>query len=462
MIKFFQTTKFWQINQDSKYLNSKKGTFLAYPFLALLIFFSSCEPNNNLGLEVQPTEGQIGVEFTDTLNVAFTQYQIPADSFTIYHAGINAPNLPLGAYNDPIFGLVDAQLVFDFSEGTPLPEEYTLDSAVYVIGIKDLYQFNSGQDSTPTSQPLTFEIYQLTEELASDDTIRADFEVAYDPTPIARLENVTVEINGDSIEFFNKKLGPSLIFKMDQAWAENMMSLQNPQLEPGLLIKVVDPEGLSLDEGSVLNTFPANYTGTEVVFIYNTDEQDSLTRVIYTTDESVYYSKINHDYTGTLAGDALANPHNRNNVFVQAGGGIRTRLKITDLKEFAETTNMVVNKAEIIFPVVENEEYEGVSAFLALKMTENGTLGDAIFYPEPGGVAAQPSGAFYNEDCNCYTLDITLYIQEQVEAFRTGEDENFGFCLIPAVDNQSVNRSLFEGIDNNGNLQLKITYTPVN
>ena len=106
----------------------------------------------------------------------------------------------------------------------------------------------------------------------------------------------------------------------------------------------------------------STFQGSALLVYYNNDENtidleedeepDTLSQVYLITQYSARVSAIEHDYTGTPFLENLDSEEVEDDlVYVQPTGGLKSRITISGLESWKDSTNMGINKAEIIFHV---------------------------------------------------------------------------------------------------------------
>jgi hypothetical protein len=213
---------------------------------------------------------------------------------------------------------------------------------------------------------------------------------------------------------------------------------------------------LTLDE---LTT--SDYLGTGLVLYYNNDENNSAEETdtmfipLLVSEFSARVNSMEHDYSNTPFEDNLNSELVEDSlIYVQATGGLKSRILIEDLESWKDSINTAINKAELIFEVdtfasdIKNFALPSQLLFTVVDEEGNEFLPiDYVFDP------AYYGGAI-GEDYT-YRFNITQHLQEIIE----GSADNYGFFLTPANKNNEARRVVLKGSKSKTGIKLVITYS---
>lgn len=442
------------MNSNILLSNSLKQLGL-FAFFLLLLTTQSCKrPDTNIGSEILPNEDFLGASQTDTLTIK---------TFVSKEDSIRTNNLSsamLGKLVDPRIGHAVTASIYSqvrLSTTNPtFPSNAVVDSVV--MGLVYDGEFFG------TIKPQQFHVYELDESLFIDsayysnqrkrvvlnDLIKPGFE-SYVPNP----EGIIVVGTDTVIPQLRLQLQESLGYQLLQAPAEALAS--NDQFLEFFKGFYITPDQFS--DGGVFNfDLVDSDSKLNVYYHYEDDAGETITtRYDFSINsECSYFTEMRHSYRGSqlqelenemeVNGDILG--------YVQAGGGLRTRVDIPFLNDFNSFENISVNRVQLIVPFEDDPKFPVQSSlFLVYKDTEGEfrLLPDQLFGTISGS-------ADYVADR--YIFNISLYIQRVL----TGEIESQGLYLVSRNSGVSVNRSIIHGPlynpeNINDNMRLVFTFS---
>ena len=170
---------------------------------------------------------------------------------------------------------------------------------------------------------------------------------------------------------------------------------------------------------------------------------------------SARVNSIQHDYSQAPFYDNLNSEAVQDSlVYVQATGGLKSRILIDQLSSWKDSVNVGVNKAELIFQIdtaaSQVSRFPPPSQMLFTIVDSTGIERlpvDYVFSP-----------AFYGGGLNSdytYRFTITQHLQRIID----GDAKNNGFFLVPAVKNSQANRAVIKGSTSADGVKLVITYS---
>jgi len=225
----------------------------------------------------------------------------------------------------------------------------------------------------------------------------------------------------------------------------------------GLYIK---SEKETSEGGSIISL-----VGTTLRLYYNNDENDEKNEpdtlyMPYSVSQfSARVNSIEHDYSGTEFFDGLNDETSEDSlIYVQATGGLQSKIYIDDLTNWKDSVNTAINKAELVFQVdtlaSEVEKYPPPRQLLFTVLDEDGQeflpvdyLFSPVFY-----------GGRLNTEDYTYSFNITQHLQQIIDE----DAENNGFFLTPARKNSEANRVILKGSKSQPGIKLIITYSKFN
>ena len=449
---------FWQINRMKNILDFFKGVNPIYPFVVIFILVVSCKKEDKLGLSVQPDDGQIGFASSDSFQLGIKH--ILPDSLL----SSNRSSVLLGSYVDPEFGLTKSTFITQLrlSSNSLTFDNIVVDSAVLSLRLDNAYG-KAGLD-TFNLTPQTFRVYELADAIDRDSSYYHNDNFNWGTTVIG--EAVDVQPNfGDSIDAPEGKEPPQFLIRMDQTWAQNLLtqdaSIFNSNddfLNHLKGIAIVPENNQSIGEGEVLYLNPVSIY-SRMTFYYHEVGGDTTSVEFLINDSCARISHFEHDYNGTSAGTALMNATDSPEmIYLQAMGGTWADLEFTDLFERFKDENVIINLAELRLSVVENsDDYPTIATMNLLKYNKDG---EEEFLPDANAFL----DGTYDSENKEYVFKISRYVEQLLADYKNGEDNNFGLVILPTNNGISGNRTIIYGPGHTGEnkLKLKIYYTPIN
>jgi len=453
--------------------------------LALLTF--ACEEPGEIGLDINPENGNFVARYAEIpLENSITQHE---DVLSDNSARVNFQSqnpisdgrLLVGSYTSPEFGAFKSRAFSSFSLGQAgfTPEGFSFDSLILYARVEYVY----GNNFTGTKRIF---IHELEEDIKRDSVYLTKNSTPYSLEPIGEFNFDFSPFDSTRIDTLMKtRISDELGMKLlDSAQADTMNFYNNEELRKffkGLAFVPEENSGLvagihAESQATFMRLHIHNATDTSFFdFIIPGYTQDTL----YTTNSSGeedtlyvtrnftrYYNNVELDKTGSpIAGipgfyedfetdDGLS--------YIQGSSGIFTKLNFGNFIQFLDTVkNLVINRAELIIPVVSYEDYLEPSPALDLYLTDESNRfvesnADSLktIYVTSGRVTYTESA---NENIGEYIGDITPYIQALTSGNSTdtlvliGQSGLFNSVL-------TVNQTVIE----KDNILLKIYYSSIN
>jgi hypothetical protein len=348
-------------------MNFKK---IALLFIATA-FFASCHKNDSpVGVYILPGSDQLGAAYAEI--PASVSYTIFDD--TTYTKNISNANI-FGSMNDPVFGRSDASIYSSFE----VPGEIALgalgpnpvlDSAVLILvyahGVATLGD---------TSQPLSLDVFPLTEKIHADSSYYSSRNISYNKNYnlieggqsksfYPRL-NTLVKANKDDQVFtypeirvrLRKEFGEMLF---NYNYLGSLSAFQN--VFPGLFITA---NRSVLPQPAYGSIFYIDMNSSQISLYYHNDNGVQPVQPIKCGPNSLRFGHFEHDRK-FLAEPGLANqlysPFDtlnlgKNNIYLQGNAGLKVKIKFPQLSTWADS-NIVINKAQLEFrPDLSKSDY---------------------------------------------------------------------------------------------------------
>ena len=376
-------------------------------------------------------------------------------SFPVYYL--------VGDFQNPAYGRVSCNSYFqaildndDFSPGSDIK----YDSMVLVLD--PLYSFGAPDGL------IKIGIHRLKENL-NVETIYHTFDKAeYDKTPMATESFTAQELLNKRLRIHLDDLGQELAQKnREQSFASEFFTDNSRFTDYFKGFALITEFG----ENAILGFSPeisSNSSQTGLYFYYNfiLDPNTPDADTIYASYkfginlEGAGFNQIiseRPEQLSTLksAGELVSSTETMNQGFIQAGSGVLTELQIPNILDFKERyNNVIVNRAEIVIPSIENDiqYYEPPETIFMFRSNENQRI-----LPFEQGAFGEIGIALKSNDQ--YLIDITDYFQALIE----GREEESGYIFIPTLNGSTVNQFIFNGPKSDAEpIKLLVYYIPIN
>jgi len=232
-------------------------------FCVVMLFVSACEkPDRGIGGELLPQDDILNLFFTDSITVRAYNSSKP-DSVRTSPASTGF----LGTYNDPVMGQHSSEIYFQLrlpASNVSFEEEgatLELDSAVLSLDYTGSF--------IGELNPMTFEVYELSEEMSLDSVYysNATFEIMPDNIVDPSRAEITPSPAFPTIVLDSTTVENRLRIHLQTAWAEKFIDPANTaNLETsdafsewfkGLHVKTETTDGAILSIGltSIISSF---------------------------------------------------------------------------------------------------------------------------------------------------------------------------------------------------------------
>lgn len=440
--------------------NFRIKTRLAFFLFLFITFFTSCNKNEELGLNVQPTEDIMGIIFTNSIPViAYTVYE---DSFRTDEVTYNL----IGSYIDPIFGLTNAGAYTQFkltTSAVSFGANPVCDSVVLSLAYQGFYG-----DTTTT---LTLNVFEIADNMNINSNYYSNELLGVYKNNLA---NISFKPNlKDSVKVGNTKYAPHLRVNLKKILGQKFIDAS------GSSNLADNPNFLNFFKGLYINTNQVTSGGSILYFnflsaisklslYYHNDNDTAAYNFIidascarFTNFDHKRFSAADPLLKQQLAGDTILGD---SVLYVQAMAGTKIRIKFPDViglnKLLADTVNgrIAVYKAELVIKVDENTigNYAPPEKLILSKINKDGTLsfltdfayGDAYY------------GGSYSSVTKEYRFNLGQHIQD---ALMKGSFDDIGLNLVVSGGAVKANRAILLGNKRSqGNLKLEIMYTKIN
>ncbi len=425
---------------------------------SFLLFFSSCKK-----------DGELNPEFAKNSSIALFTNEIPITTKTVKTDSILTDNLStalIGEFQDSVFGNTKASCYFQVllsSNALKFGENIQLlstDSVVLSL------EYNGYYGDLTQSQ--TFEVYRLEEELNEETSYYSNSNVQ---TQSTILGNSTFVPNLDSMLSIKQpntfggidsiKVNPQLRIRLDNAIGDEILSKSDQaevsnnenftQFIKGL--KVESNSSPTMDNTNAILYFALTASNSKMTVYYH-DDTTAKSIDFPINSSSVRFNSFEHDHSGTPVELALNSSQDSLYSHLMAMSSVETIIRFSDINQFFNGERVLVNKAELFIPAV-NDSYlvnDFASSLIVVTEDESGTL---QFIPDFFEGSSYFGGNF-DAISQTYKFNITRYIQGLIN----GSISNNELVLLVTGSGVKSERVVIYGPKNPSNkIKLNLYYS---
>jgi len=419
----------------------------------LLSFLFSCEEPDIVGMEVQPPNDKLNVEFCDTITLS--AYSMEEDSIRTDETVYNL----LGSNYDPVFGKNSASFYSQFrlsSNNANFGTNPGLDSIV----LSFVY---AGRYGDTTAQQ-TVKVYELAESIYQDSAYYSNRDIL--TTGVALASKTFVPDIRDSVTVGSVKQAPQLRISLDPTLGQRFLDASSASLtdNTGFLefFKGIYVTAMPAASEGAIMLFDLLNSSSKITLYYHNDAADSL-QYNFVIDE--YCARINHFNHSKYQ---YADPYLRSEVsgdttkgdsilYLQSMAGLKIRIEYPYIKNLIKNGRIAINNANLIVAVDNNDaslpDYAPPPQLVLLEELDGKIR---LLLDQYEGMTYY--GGVYNSSKKEYKFNIARHIQQVVDGIK----ENLGLYLVVWLADRpnKANRVVLNGTKRqNGNLRLQITYT---
>ncbi|MCR4681359.1 MAG: DUF4270 domain-containing protein [Bacteroidales bacterium] len=434
--------------------------FKSIGLLAILVlFFSACnhEPSP-IGLDLID---QVGTEFSDTTSIV--AYSCLEDTINTTKMSANV----VGNIHDPIFGDSKASIYAQFAlsgSSVNFGDNPVIDSVVLTLQLSSYYG--------DTTSGVGIRVYQLTEGMSSQTHYYQNSTVAFNNTPLNyQLTNYTIAPK-TSVIVDTGEYTPHIRIRLSQAFGQYLLNNQSHMSSnsdfqsffKGLCISAISHTGST---GYMLITNMTSSLSAITLYYHNSASSTTTKYNFVCNTECPRFTNFTHEYNRSSNADfnqeVLAGDHSlgAKTLFVQATGGVKTRITFPHLQEAfkALDNRVVINRAELVITNVEpNEQFLVQPAALSIQGIEKNT-GKILYLPDDEVyTSSNYFGGVYNAERQEYRFRITEYVQNLILDNSTLSNS---INLVVKGSSVRANRLVFggTGLTDEKRLRLELSYT---
>jgi len=418
------------------------------------IILTGCDPDDQLGLDIQPPGDELNTLKTDTFAI-FAHSRL-ADSVRSDETAVSLA----GYYTDPVFGPVKASFCTQLrlsSNDVDFGDNVVIDSVVLHLEYYSIYG-NAKQNNK-----MTFEVYELQEPIYLDSSYYtfSTFETGQKLGSKTFVPNIH-----DSLYQGGEILTPQLRIPLSKNFGKRIVdaSAQGYMSSSSVFedfchgICVVPTNGNT--RGSIISFDVMSANSGLTIYYHNS--MDTLGYKFNITQASARFNSYNHfgfananpTLLGQLSGDTTLG---QQKLFLQPLGGAEIDLQIPNLKSLNSDFAVVIHRAELFVPADQDDHtQEYFPRPVKIKLVGKDEDGNYVNLTDYNLSPTIFSGE-YDKETGCYRFVITRHIQE----FITGGKENYGYALLVSGSAIYGNRVILNGPDSENGLRLEVSYTLV-
>lgn len=391
----------------------------------------------------------------------------------------------LGTFNDPVFGKTTS----DFAAQFRMNEVPNFANILFdKLELKLLYIESYGDTVTPQN----LKVYELQSDLDAEDTTRyyqdielkslAKTEVIGQVTHKAK--KLKLYYNPQTTNPASTKETPKdtviheIVFPLSASLAQKLMAVDlspdpnnpNPQNPNDKFIRQF--KGLyieadnTVNQGGGLMRIRANALDSHMRMYYHKPNDTTQYFVEYRmTSSAARVNRFVHDYSTTAFAASLDQMTQQDSlIYLQTTGGLSSKIKIPSLSNWKDSSDVAVNKAELIFKIepayLDTVLYPAPPKLILSLMDENGKVFNdrqQLIFPSDLSFSEAYYGGIYNKKDGTYRFNLAKHMQQIIK----GEIKNNGFYLTTDNKNAIYNRAVLKGATSKTGIRFEITYTKI-
>lgn len=420
-------------------MKNSRILFFSIALAMIAACLPSCKDDNSaIGTDLMPSS-DIMEFLCDTMSV---------ETYTVRDTHVETHNRtisPIGIINDPLFGQTTASCAFQLQLSTSNAQFNREIDTTNLEGVKLTLQLKYANMYGSSESAMKININRLLTDLYYDSVYYED--KTFDASEYELLSS------------------SNLVFGTDST-----MSIDMPE---SLIRSIISGNGSDAwSNERFINFFKGMYITTELTSgdgcIYALDLINSKSKMILTYNDTCtfdfnineYSSRVNmyaHDYTNADSElkNAIDNPETpTQSCYIQGLAGLKTKIKFPELTNLFDSTNIIINKAQLKVTLQEGTTLSTLPSPVAMSMTKILDNGQFDFLDDYKSNSKYFGGSFDETD-NSYTFNIPLHLQ----SLHDGESDN-GIYMV-ANDNRIVpyRAQLYGGSHTTNEIKIIVYYS---
>lgn len=423
--------------------------------ISLALGFGCKKTNSPFGKEVYDPDLLLDAEGIDTFSVEAFSELIDTTFSRNARFGL------LGAYNDPVFGIVAGSIFTQLRLASDNPDfgdlsTITVDSVVLAMEYRDQYGIGN--------VPQGFGVYRIVDALSIDSNYTTKSTTnTNDISLIAEgFSTVTPNvlerpvIGGDT-------LLPQLRLRLKNEFGEELLnSSTNGHMADndaflnffkGIHIKTEDANP-TVNSGAVYSLDLIDPDSKLIIYYTQDDEQKSFDLII--NNNAVYYNRVSFDYSGTPLSSLIQSPMLGSKEFYAQTANVRAIVRFPGVMNLNNKT--VIHRATLYLPVTYFNGDDRYPSPSLVAVNRRGD-GDLIWGLSQQNNTISPTLHPFIPQFKRYTIDVTSFIQGLIK------DEDNRIFSIPEImitgsrTNDNVERIVFNGVESSNKFKPKLIIT---
>ena len=410
--------------------------FLFTISISVLIF--SCETKTDIGYDILPDDDILDLNVIDSTSIEV--YTLLMDSI----ATDNVNTLLLGEYIDPIFGYTKTSFVcqYGLAEYPEYTSDYTIDKVVLTLTLDTISEHYGNSAGV---QDIT--VYRLETVLDEDTTYFGNHDPSEFMTGTIIAEQ---EVSLDTV--FN-----SIDITFNQTFADEFStvpdSVSSDDDFKNFLKGIYVNSEVQGNDGSIIKV---DLRSESVITVYSSDGEARDTFIISgNLSSNVRFNMFEHDYSMTTFYDQIGDETGEQDsvAYVQAMGGLRTKIKFPFIEDLKELGDIAIYRAELVINTESSSITDETNFPVIDNMLLTGYDPENEYYLLPTYASANGYvGVSINE--NSYSFDIAGYIRDILD----GNIENHGLLLFAYSGSTNFERTVITTGNHSDRMKLYITY----
>ena len=431
--------------------------------LLVILIISACKKDPyEVGVDLLPATDTLNLKQSDTASlIAYSEIQdsIRTDKTSTFL---------LGSILDPVFGSSTASGYSQFrfaKESYDFGDNPVLDSVVLALQYYGIY----GDSNTYQ----TVRVYEISQTLDAEKSYYSNQSAGFYPTMLAS-KTFRPAIH-DSVRVYGVKTAPHLRINLNQY--SNYFG--NKIISTPASILADNNSFVEYMKGLYIETAKVNYSGALIqfkpvapyskiiVYYHNTDRGDSLSCDLVITSASARFTHIDHNQYLDAGNDFKQQVLNhdttlgRNQLFLQGLGGVRIKVRLPFLNDFAKSGVIAVNNALLVLKNITTDTTLAPPPSLTLMQIDSAGYYSFLIDENEG---PEYFGGTYNKTARTYSFRITRHVQ----SILLGKTQNKDLCIMvnnPIKSLLDPNRIIVNGTQpvlpsvSTDRLQFQIIYT---
>jgi hypothetical protein len=445
-----------------------RNRFLLYIIIVVAVAVACSKVDNNSFI-LTKNNNPSNLQHSDTATV---QLQ------TFTNAGAFTNNLTadqLGAFYDPVFGRtvasINTQIVPLNSMVPGFDTSTVVDSFILALKVTDMTIVTSTTAAITgnTSDVQTLRVFKITDQLIANKTYPSDSVIHYGDSVGTYTGSFSGMMRKDSTLriHLSKDFAKEFVtqFKTNSAIYYDLTTFLTSFL-PGIAIIPDSSYSGNGPHGATL-PFDLNNTNSRATIFYHNGKNAPSNRFDLVMNSGVRVNRYTHQYAGTEAGSHINNPSAGNKAYLQGLGGLKVKMTLPYLKEYAKLGLIGLQQAELVFPKADSTgDLQSMEPnFLLIRpRTINGTdcLGQCGFTDDQMAYY----GGTWNSSEKSYHFIITKYVQSLLYNMQHNPAfVDYGMNLSIPADNPNTLSRIILGNYQNANPKFRpkliLTFTKI-